>query len=203
MSTGISCEYISWVRFYSLSRVLSRRIQNSGFRPDCIVAIGRGGYIPARIISDFLHIMNLTSFKVEHYHGTHINPSAVIRYPLSNGVEGKNVLLVDDVCDTGSTLELASKHIVEQMRPTEVKTAVLHYKKVSSFKPDFYAGRIVKWRWIIYPWALAEDISEFLKEMDSLTEDTSQILKVLARDYGVRIPAKILEDILAMSEILK
>ena len=135
MTAKIRCEYISWSRFYSLARQLCHCIHDSGFKPDIIIAIGRGGYMPARIVSDFLHVMNLTSFKIEHYRGTQKKSRTLVRYPLGKGVAGDRVLLVDDVCDTGDTFEAARKHVGESMQPLEVRTAVLHYKKSSTFIP--------------------------------------------------------------------
>lgn len=195
----IRCEFVPWSRFYSLSRTLSHKIHDSGFKPDLIIAIGRGGYMPARIISDFMHVMNLTSFKIEHYRGTQKKKKAVVRYPLGHGVAGQRVLLVDDVCDTGETFEVASKHLGEHVQPLEIRTAVIHYKKTSSFIPDYYARRMIKWRWIIYPWAAAEDISEFIKQMQPKPETIGEIRKILHTDYGIRVPVQIIEDILALS----
>ena len=157
--------------------------------------------MPSRVISDFLHVMNLTSFKIEHYRGTQKNPTALIRYPLARGVSGEKVLLVDDVCDTGNTFELASKHLEEFMLLREIRTAVLHYKKTSSFIPDYYASRMVKWRWIIYPWAAAEDISEFIKQMQPAPQTVAGIRKILEQDHGIRIQAPLIEDILALAQI--
>lgn len=201
MTAKVRCEYISWGGFFRLSRILSRKIAGSGYEPDLIVAIGRGGYMPARIISDFLHIMNLASFKIEHYHGTRKKTVPLIRYPLGQGVSGKRVLLVDDVCDSGITFELATGHLKKRLGPCMVRTAVMHYKKTSSFIPDYYAARIVKWRWIIYPWAAAEDICEFIKQMQPPPKNIKEIGKILAVDHGVSIPAGVLEDIVAMSGI--
>jgi hypoxanthine phosphoribosyltransferase len=198
MTGKVRCEYISWSRFYRLSRILATIIHDSGFKPDIIVAIGRGGYMPARIISDFLHIMNMTAFKIEHYRGTEKKPVALIRYPLSEGVSGKKVLLVDDVCDTGDTFELAEKHVEERIQPEEIRSAVMHFKKTSSFEPDYYAGRVFKWRWIIYPWAAAEDIGEFIKQIAPKPFTIEEIRVILARDYSVRLPDKVLADILAL-----
>jgi hypoxanthine phosphoribosyltransferase len=198
----IRCEFLSWSRFYSLSRALSHKIHDSEFKPDIIIAIGRGGYMPARIISDFLNVMNLTSFKLEHYRGTQKNKTVVVRYPLGHGVAGQKVLLVDDVCDTGDTFEVACKHLEERLQPLEIRTAVLHYKKISSFTPDFYARRIVKWRWIIYPWAAAEDISEFIRKMQPRPDKLETIKKNLARDYGIRVPKQVLLDIMTLSQSL-
>jgi hypothetical protein len=153
--------------------------------------------MPARIISDFLHILNLTSFKIEHYRGTQKKKTAQIRYPLAERTTGRKVLLVDDVCDTGDTFELASKHLDERLKPEQIRTAVLHFKKTSSFTPDYYAGRIVKWRWIIYPWAAAEDISEFIGRMQPIPATVAAIRNVLKLEQGIVIPVSILEDILA------
>ena len=200
MTAKIRCDYISWSRFYSLSRKLSFRIHDSGFKPDIIIAIGRGGYMPARIISDFLHVMNLTSLKIEHYRGTQKKKLALVRYPLAQGVTGKRVLLVDDVCDTGDTFELANKHLADRLQPDEIRTAVLHYKKTSSFIPDYHASRMIKWRWIIYPWAAAEDIGEFIKLMAPQPETLAEIRNKLARDYDVLIPLPVLRDILELSQ---
>ena len=199
MTEKFRCDYISWSRFYSLSRKLSIRIHDSGFKPDLIIAIGRGGYMPARIISDFLHVMNLTSFKIEHYRGTQKKTTARVRYPLAQAVAGNRILLVDDVCDTGDTFDMAQEHLDERLQPQEIRTAVMHYKKASSFIPDYYAVRMMRWRWIIYPWAAAEDISVFLKQMQPKPETAGEISNNLLRDYGVRVPLPVLRDILALS----
>jgi hypoxanthine phosphoribosyltransferase len=154
--------------------------------------------MPARIISDFLHVMNLTSFKIEHYRGTQKKTTAVVRYPLGQGIAGNRVLLVDDVCDTGDTFELANKHLAKHMQPLEIRTAVMHYKKTSSYIPDYYASRMLKWRWIIYPWAAAEDISVFIKQMQPKPETAEEINKILVRDYDSRVPLPVLRDIMAL-----
>ena len=123
----------------------------------------------------------------------------VVRYPLGHGVAGQRVLLVDDVCDKGDTFEVANKHLGDRIQPMENRTAVMHYKKKSSYVPDYYARRIIKWRWIIYPWAVAEDISEFIRQMQHIPLTTEEIKVHLAHDYGVRIPQLVLRDILALS----
>ncbi|MGD8957419.1 MAG: phosphoribosyltransferase family protein, partial [Chromatiaceae bacterium] len=58
-------EYVSWNRFYRLCGVLYQRINDSGYAPDLVVAIARGGYPVARVIADFLGIMDLVSLKIE------------------------------------------------------------------------------------------------------------------------------------------
>ena len=199
MDTKVQCELVSWQQFYSLTRRAVYLIHDSGFRPDIIIAIGRGGYMPARVIADFLQIMNLTSFKIEHYIGAQKTPQAVIRYPLNKDIDCRTVLLVDDVCDSGDTFAVARQHLMEHLYPEEIRTAVIHYKKVSTYEPDFYARKIVKWRWVIYPWAVVEDISGFLEQMESLPATVEEIQEIIYRDYGIRVPGKIMRDILTLN----
>jgi len=200
MDVKIQCELVSWQQFYNLTRRVVFLIHDSGFKPDIIIAIGRGGYMPARIIADFLQIMNLTSFKIEHYVGAQKNPKAVIRYPLSKDIECRTVLLVDDVCDSGDTFTVARQHLMDIMYPEEIRTAVMHYKKVSSYEPDYYARKMVKWRWIIYPWAVVEDVSGFLQQIEPLPDTVGELQEKVLQDYGIRVPQKTLQDILALSE---
>jgi len=195
---SIPCEVISWNRFYVMVRRLARQIIDSGFRPDTIVAIGRGGYMPARILSDFLGLMDLTSFKIEHYTGATKSRHAVVRYPLSADLSGKRVLLVDDVSDSGDTFVTAIEHLHSCGKPIEVRTAVLHHKAVSHYAPDYYVQRVVKWRWLIYPWAVAEDITSFIHAMQPKPSDIDSVAARLNSDHGIRIPRPLLSDILAL-----
>ena len=200
MDTKVQCELVSWQQFYNLARRVVYLIHDSGFRPDIIIAIGRGGYMPARVIADFLQIMNLTSFKIEHYIGAQKTPKAVIRYPLNKDIDCRTVLLVDDVCDSGDTFAVARQHLMEHLYPEEIRTAVMHYKKVSSYEPDYYARKIVKWRWIIYPWAVVEDVSGFLQQMESLPATAEETQAIIYQNYGIRVPQKTLRDILILNE---
>jgi len=192
----IPCELISWDRFYRLGRQLSRTIRNDGFRPEIIVAIARGGYLPARIISDQLDVFDLATVKVEHYHGVHRERIARIRYPLSAEIDNKRVLLVDDVSDSGDTFRVAIQHLKEKGEPAALKTAVLHHKRVSDFVPDYYAEEIIEWRWIIYPWAVIEDLSSFLRDMDSSSPSVDAFAEYLIKHHGIRVDRHTLEDVL-------
>jgi hypoxanthine phosphoribosyltransferase len=194
------CELVSWGRIHRLGRLLALRTREAGFRPEIIVAIGRGGLIPGRILADYLDLMKLTSFKIEHYMGAHKQPVAQVKYPLCADLTGARVLVVDDVSDTGDTFRVAIEHIYERSQPAEIKSAVLHHKTVSTFEPDFYAQKVVKWRWIIYPWAIMEDITGFLKRMEARPATLEGIAGQLELDYGIRVPRHTLEDALALIE---
>jgi hypothetical protein len=179
------CELIGWEKFNELARSLAGQLKGDGEAVDIIVAIGRGGYMPARILSDLLGIMNLATFKIEHYHGTHKSEEAFIRYPLVAEVENQRVLLVDDVSDSGDTFHVAVEHIHSRGDPGQIKTAVLHHKTVSTFVPDYYAAVVKQWRWIIYPWAVTEDLAVLISGLQAATSDPETIRHMLMENHGI------------------
>lgn len=198
MPTKFQCELISWTQVVNLSNKLARLIKQDGFQPDIIIAIGRGGYVPARLLADYLDMMNLTSIKVEHYlSGAHRQTIATVKYPLNVDVNGQRVLVVDDVSDSGDTFKVAMQHILQSSTPQEIKTAVLHHKTVSEFIPEYYAAKVIKWRWLIYPWALVEDISGFAADMNLYPASLPEFADQLYEAYGIRAPHNILEYVLS------
>ncbi len=201
------CDLVTWNEFYDLAKSLSRLIKSSGWRPDLVVAIGRGGYVPARVVCDFLVHDLLTSMKVEHWGiGAQKKDQAMVRFPLATSVSGQKVLIVDDVTDTGDTLNTAVGY-VESLGPKETRTAVLQHKTSSAFEPDYYAEKITEWRWIIYPWAVHEDLVGFTERVLSSSDlplSADQIHADLKRRFDIDVEkeymAGILEDVVALGK---
>jgi hypoxanthine phosphoribosyltransferase len=183
----IACELISWDRFYDLCNQLADTISASTYRPDLIVAIGRGGWVPGRVLSDMLDQFNLTSIKIEHYQETQHHQAAQVRYPLTADIDGKRVLILDDLCDSGDTFEVAVQHVLSRGTPLEVKTASLLYKQVSSFVPDFYVEKLLEWRWITFPWAVVEDITGLLQRVSIVPETERELVETLASEYAIEL----------------
>lgn len=180
-----------------LSRILARKIKASGYTPDLIVAIGRGGYVPGRLVSDFLLFNDLTSMKIEHYtRAADMQEEARIKFPIPVDITGKKVLIVDDVTDTGETLSLAVDY-AWSLKPADIRTAVLQHKTCSIFVPDFYAQKVIKWRWIIYPWARYEDLAGFAEKIIlDRALDLSQIIAEFKHRYGLDLREPELLEIL-------
>ncbi len=154
--------------------------------------------MPARILSDMLGVFNLTSFKIEHYHGAIKDQLAIVKYPVTANVNGQNILLVDDVSDSGDTFKVALDHLQSLGKPLDVKTAVIHHKTTASYQPDYYAKKVTKWHWIIYPWAVYEDISVFVNNMQPKPESLTDIQQRLQNDHGIQLPESLLFDIVEM-----
>jgi len=191
----VEVEYVSWAHFVRLCGVLYRRIQGSGFQPDLIIAITRGGYPPARVLADYFAVSDLLSLKVEHYRGPDKLRSAMIPYPFPASLEGRSVLVVDDVSDSGDTFAAALSHLAEKGKPKALRTAVLHHKRTSVVTPDYYAQRVLKWRWITYPWALVEDLSVLIRRLERTPRDLAELPDMLLRTYHLRLPKGIVSEI--------
>jgi hypoxanthine phosphoribosyltransferase len=193
-SDAVVCELVSWRRVQYLARKLAERIRVSGYRPTTIVGIARGGLVPARLLCDYLDVYELAALRVEHYHrGADRQPEARIEIPLCKRLDAERVLLVDDVCDRGDSFELALGHVLE-FGPAELRTAALHFKSVSSYRPDYYAHRVVKWRWLIYPWAVIEDLAGFIERMPDRPGDLPGLAKRLRSEYKLKVSEGVLRD---------
>ena len=200
MAKAIPCELVEWPQIKALSRQLTQQIRDARINIDMIVAIGRGGYMPARLLSDLLGIFNLASFKIEHYRGAQKSRKALVKYGLNAPVEGLHILLVDDVSDSGDTFHVAIEHIQSLGNPQQIHTAVLHHKVVSSFVPDYYAEKVEQWRWIIYPWAVTEDLASFITAMEPKSDSVEQIASYLMHTHGIDVSAEYIQDALYLLE---
>lgn len=108
-------------------------------------------------------------------------------------------MLVDDVNDSGKTLQSAVDHIAA-LEPANLKTAVLHEKANTAYATDFYGKKLEEWEWLIYQWAAAEDILEFLRkdEMLNRTEETAR--NHLAEEYDLSIGEDLFHKIIDVKD---
>ncbi len=143
--------HLNWDDVQGLTETLAQKIVASGFEPDLIVAVSRGGFDPARILCDQLGVRKLASVQLEAYDGMVKRPEPIIVLPLNAEVAGLEVLIADDVSDSGASLLKAKKHI-EEKGASSVRVATLHIKPWSSFLPDYYAERVDAW--VVYPWEI-------------------------------------------------
>ena len=190
-------ELVTWARSYELGKKLAGLVRKSGYSPDLIVAIGRGGYVPGRVVADLLLMDCLTSFKVEHWGvAAERRGEAVVRYPLSVDIKGLKVLVIDDVTDTGETLSVSVDYL-RKFLPAEIRTGVLQHKICSTFLPDYYAEMVSEWHWIVYPWAVFEDLSGFAEKVLREGERTApEIIDRLGSLYGISVDPGLLDEAL-------
>ena len=160
---------LSWQDVYNLTLQLSERIVDSGFVPDLIIGIARGGWIPARILSDVLYANAMFNVRIEYYTdlGAH-GRDPKITQRLSIPIDEKNVLIIDEVADTGESMYHAIEY-VQGLGAKNLKSAVLHLKPSSRIVPDFYMQLVESWT--VYPWEIRESIIALVKKFQD--EDSS------------------------------
>jgi hypoxanthine phosphoribosyltransferase len=133
---------------------------------DYIVAIGSGGYIPARIFKTYLDCPILT-VSVSHYdnasHAKTSNEPTIVQWfdPTQHPLFNKNVLLIDEIDDTRATLDFCSRKLLLE-NPSHLTIAVLHNKEKTKTGtlPDnvhYYCCETIGDDWVVYPWE-AKDI---------------------------------------------
>ncbi|PSP43957.1 phosphoribosyltransferase [Halobacteriales archaeon QH_6_64_20] len=157
------CTIADWEYIYSLCRDVAEGVKASEFEPDVVVALARGGWFAGRCLCDFLGLDDLTSLKMEHYVGTaQKSGEPRIRYPMPSGsVEGKHVLIVDDIADTGGSIGRAHEYVTDR-DAGEVRTATLQLLGTSEFEPEYVGERLEEWAWIVYPWNFIEDMADLI-----------------------------------------
>jgi hypoxanthine phosphoribosyltransferase len=159
--------FLSYEHIHAAVQSLAQRIQSSGFEADLIVAIGSGGFIPARILRTYLRKPILTVGIT--YYGPDDKPSPTphaIQWidEVEKKLAGKKVLLVDEVDDSRVTLEYCLNELLRH-GPAEIAVAVLHNKKkekrgrIPSPVKRYFAAEELDDKWICYPWD-AVDIAD-------------------------------------------
>src|SRR6056297_1090594 len=175
------CTIANWEYIYGLCRDVSDQVKASEFEPDVVVALARGGWFAGRCLCDFLGLDDLASLKMEHYVGTgNKADEPQVRYPMPEGsVDGKDVLIIDDIADTGGSIKHAYEYVTDR-NAGEVRTATLQLLQTSEFEPDFVGEQLDTWTWVIYPWNFIEDIAELIQRAMS-TVDAERVSREALR----------------------
>ncbi|WP_129336764.1 phosphoribosyltransferase [Cellulomonas endophytica] len=145
-------EVLTYEAFGVAARDIAQRVVDSGFDPDIVVAVARGGLPAGGAVAYALGTKAVGTLNVEFYTGVDERlPDPVLLPPLldTEALHGHRALVVDDVADTGETLALVRR--LMQQHCDEVRTAVLYAKPRSVIDPDYVWRRTD--RWITFPWS--------------------------------------------------
>ena len=165
MATIPDLRFIDFPNFNRLSFQLAQMVIASGETYEEIVSISRGGALLARILSDLLDLPVL-NIGLRSYQGIGQKGEIVVYQPLTQGITGKKVLLVDEICDSGRTFEVALANL-KGLEPKLLKSACLFAKLHSTYKPDFVAEATNQW--VVFPYEWAETI----RELKNLLKDNA------------------------------
>ncbi|MGQ0848431.1 MAG: phosphoribosyltransferase [Actinomycetota bacterium] len=145
-------ETFTWDDFGTGCRELAGMVHRSGFEPDVVLAIARGGLLPGGAVAYALNSKNIVVVNVEFYTGVDQRLELPVMLPpflTPDLVAGSQVLVVDDVADTGLTLDLVKQFCAEHV--ADVRCAVLYEKSRSVVKCDYVWRRTDDW--IDFPWS--------------------------------------------------
>ena len=133
---------VDWPFFGELCRALALRVARE-YEPEIVLGVAKAGVIPGVVVASILQTEFSSMAVTRQEEGA--QPVLVSGPPPS--IRGRRVLIVDETCNTGSTMKLALSE-VRALRPAEVRTAVSF--KTGDYSPDFHAFETDSF--IILPW---------------------------------------------------
>ena len=151
-ATPQSREVLDWSTYGRAIRALATQVADTGYHPDIILAIARGGLFAAGSLGYALSVKNIYVMNVEFYTGVDERLDVPVMLPpyleLSDVSESR-VLIADDVADTGKTLRLVRDFC--EGKVADVRCAVLYQKPASQVDCEYVWKHTD--RWINFPWS--------------------------------------------------
>jgi hypoxanthine phosphoribosyltransferase len=103
-------------------------------------------------------------------------------------VEGKDVLVIDDIADTGGSIRRAHEYVTDRNAGT-VRTATLQLLGTSEFEPEFVGEELAEWTWVVYPWNFIEDMTDIVSGVMETDGDgpyaESELRRLLAEYHRI------------------
>jgi uncharacterized protein len=159
---GIQYLFVSWPEYHKITQELAATILAREKKYDEIVAVSRGGLTFGHLLSDALRLP-ICTFTIQSYIDVKTQGELVITEPLSKPIKDKNILLVDDVSDSGKTLKRAVSYL-KNFGPKSITLVTLFYKPGSCVRPDYFAKDTDKW--IVFPYEPTEMIISISRNME-------------------------------------
>ncbi len=140
----------SYEEIETLCLRISEQIKTSNFKVDYILGVSVGGFFPAVLLARLLETKNILSVAVSSYENKQQKEMKLLNAPDKELLKGKNILIVDDICDTGKTI-IFLEELLKTYKVKSVKSATIFLNKEhNKITPDFYAKEVDKW--VAFPW---------------------------------------------------
>lgn len=168
---GEKTEYIAptWEEMNQLAFAIAQKIIKDNRKFDRIVTLAKGGWPMTRSMVDFLSVGKVASIGVKFYSGIYQRlDQPQIYQDIPEPIKGENVLLFDDVADSGGSLVFVQENLEKKGAKT-ITTATLFYKPWSVFKPDYFAAQTSAW--IVFPYEVSETIKILSQKWPKLSQE--------------------------------
>lgn len=140
---------VSWHELSSLVENLVYQLEKTSNLPTVVLAISRGGLVPGVMVS---HKLEIPLIPMRWSTRDFLHKDAHLLTQLQQEIErGETILILDDICDTGTTFAQISEHL-RTVSPDQVIWASLHVREGTEFEPDHYAKRVMDDGWVVYPY---------------------------------------------------
>ena len=169
MFTAMADLYISWSEYHKKIEQLAIQIHQSGWECDHIVCLAKGGLrvgdILCRIFDKPLAVLSASSYASFSGDNNHPTRNKIKFSQHLSAIEPNlsgNILLVDDLVDSGISLQESIKWLQNYcygLEIREIKTAVIWYKSCSVAKPDYYVDYLPHNPWIHQPFEYYEKVT--------------------------------------------
>ena len=174
--------YITYEQIHEDTKILFYKLKKINYTPDYIIAIGTGGFIPARIMKTFFNDIPIICMTVSNYSNKDTLEQITKEIQMIHkntsehySIKDKNILVIDELDDTRSTLVYITNYLLT-LQPKHITIGVLHNKIKMKLKSldssiQYLSAKYVKDKWIVYPWESRDlHIHNFLSKEDNNKE---------------------------------
>ena len=144
---------VTWEELLTLINTSANQIKKANSDIDTIVAISRGGLIPASIVSRSLNVKKVYSYGINFYNREdELKKVPDVYQPLPDSFWSSNVLVIDDVADSGNSLQ----HVLMSLKrrfhtDKDPLVYTVFYKPKSIIKPQYFSEMVDSGIWINFP----------------------------------------------------
>ena len=175
---------VSWKQLHDLTYLLAKKIQGENRKHDLIVGIARGGLTISHIASDFLKLP-VASFTISSYKDLKRQELSDISYHVGGSLKNMNILLIDDISDTGKTFIRGVKYLKE-LGATHITTAAPFIRQGSDYEPNFYVKEMID-EWVVFPYDIRETVEAIQTNLSKSGKTINDISKQLSQ---IKIPKR-------------
>ncbi len=175
---------LSWEEVDKACGDIARHIADSGSENPILIGISRGGLVPLRLFSDHLSSLDVRSMAISFYTDiaqTVDKPKIV--YPVQGKVDGRSIILVDDVSDTGRSL-IAAIRDLEKRGADKILVATIAKKPHTKLHPDYF--KIETTSWVIFPWEVQETIKKIVEKSRDTVHAEKELEKAGIRGHEIK-----------------
>ena len=144
-------KYYDYAEIHGFCETLATRLKGGNF--DSVVGVSRGGLIPATITAEKMQVRQLRTVGVRSYQlsGMAKQSKSILYQSCSPYLTG-DILVIDDISDTGETFKFLLDHFRKNKQINKIITCSLFVRRSTSFIPDYYHTDIIGNEWVVFPW---------------------------------------------------